>query len=702
MKVFSHPHPHLLNYFGKKSNNMNKFKILILSVGSLLGQNILDALEGRRDKVEIIGINTISENPRVFRCDRLYKSVNSSSNEFESFFINVLMKESPNQVLPGRDEDVLILAKFFNKHKEFQNMISKGSISSIEIMNDKALSMSFAKKYNLPFAQSFILNESKEDVFDWAKAVDYPIIAKPRDGFGSLGIRILMHDDHLRALINSGIENIILQKLIGFNNDNISKLNRFEADIQCGIPFFFHLPDDAQYAAQVLIHEDGQFNEIFTSKSLMVLGRCEKAEPFMNDELTRIAKEYTSAIVKEGWRGMFNLQLRESDNTFYGIEMNGRMSGSTSARAWLGFDEVRSLILSYYKYDIGEDRRYPTHSNGLVYRSLTDYYVSKSDCERFNQNQFWEKNTLPKIKRICITGSTGFIGYNLVNTLIKQGHFIDVLTTNYDQAKLIFNDRIHNIYTLNDLTNNKIPWSDIDCLIHLGFARPHLGDEQITRSLEFTSELFTMASYYKVKSIINLSSRSVYGNYADPIWTENSSLNPKTFYGQAKVSTELLLKSIHFTNPSLPCTSIRLGTVLGNSKGLVDVFVLSKFIKQALHNEPIKIVGGEQEFDLIDIEDVSEALSLLIDHPNHWQECYNLSSKESYSIIEFANLAIDSVKRLNGHTDSTIEVVSEKINMRYRLDSSKIYNELNWEPKVTLIQTIDSLTQYYMENEHEI
>ncbi len=681
---------------------MNKFKILILSVGSLLGQNVLDALEGRREKVEIVGINTISENPRVFRCDRLYKSVNSNSDEFESFFINVLMKEVPNLVLPGRDEDVMILARFFNKHPEFQNMISKGSVSSIEIMNDKALSMSFAKKYHLPFAQSYILNGENGDVFEWANHVEYPIIAKPRDGFGSLGIRILMHDNHLLALLNSKIENIILQKLIGFSNDNMIKLNRFESDIKCGIPFFFHLPDDAQYAAQVLIHEDGQFDEIFTSKSLMVLGRCEKAEPFINEELSSIAKEYTTAIVKEGWRGMFNLQLRVANNTFYGIEMNGRMSGSTSARAWLGFDEVRNLILSYYKYDIGADSRYPTQSNGLVYRSLTDYYISNNDCIVFDQNQLWEKNKLNTINRICITGSTGFIGYNLVNKLLNQGYMVDILTTNIDNARKVFNNTIQNMYTLNDLSTNSIPWKEIDCLIHLGFARPHLGDEQITRSLEFTSELFSKASLNKVKSIINLSSRSVYGNYADPIWTESSLLRPKTFYGQAKVSTELLLKTIKYANPDLNTTSIRLGTVLGNSKGLVDVFVLSKFIKQALSNEPIRIVGGEQVFDLIDIEDVSDALSKLIAQPDKWEECYNLSSKESYSIIDFANLAIDSVVRIKGHTESKIEVVSELINLRYRLDSSKIYNDLNWEPKVTLIQTIDSLTKYYLENDNEI
>lgn len=681
---------------------MKQFKLLILSVGSLLGQNILDALEGRRDKVEVVGINTIAENPRVFRCDRLYKSVNSLSSDFNEFFSSVLEKEKPDLVLPGRDEDVLVLAQFFLNHTEFNNMIPNGSIEAIKIMNDKALSLRFSKKYQLPFAPSYIIGESNEDVFLWAQQVEYPLIAKPRDGFGSLGIRVLMHEDHLKAYIEAGYKNIILQKLIGFNQENRERLNRFESDVLCGIPFFFHLPDDAQYAAQVLIHENGLYDEIFTSKSLMVLGRCEKAEPFNNEELTRIAKAYTDAIVHEGWRGMFNLQLREVDNTFYGIEMNGRMSGSTSARAWMGYDEIRKLILSYYHYDIGNDLRYPTKPNGKVYRSLTDYYVSNNDCETFNQKLVWEKNQFNKIKHICITGSTGYIGYNLVNKLLTQGYLVDVISTHPDKVKNLYNNSIQTIYTLADLAENRISWKDVDCLIHLGFARPYLGDEQITRSLEFTAELFSKAAQYQVKQIINLSSRSVYGSYAESIWSETSPLSPKSLYGFAKLSTEHLLKLVKQSNPNIHTTSIRLGTVMGYSEGLVDVFVLSKFIKQAIHNEPIVIVGGEQEFDVIDIEDVSDALSKLLDQSQNWVECYNLSSKQSYSIIDLAHFAIDSVRRLNGKSDSEIEIKNEPIKLRYRLDSSKIYSTLNWEPKVSLIQTIDSLTRYYMRKNDEI
>ena len=59
--------------------------------------------------------------------------------------------------------------------------------------------------------------------------------------------------------------------------------------------------------------------------------------------------------------------------------MSGRMTGSTSARGYLGYDEIRILIKEFYGIDIGKDSRYKRDNAGVVYRSLTDYYVSGKD-----------------------------------------------------------------------------------------------------------------------------------------------------------------------------------------------------------------------------------------------------------------------------------------------------------------------------------
>ncbi len=51
---------------------MPRLRLLILSVGSLLGQNVLDALEGRRERVHVIGASLAADNARLFRCDTAY------------------------------------------------------------------------------------------------------------------------------------------------------------------------------------------------------------------------------------------------------------------------------------------------------------------------------------------------------------------------------------------------------------------------------------------------------------------------------------------------------------------------------------------------------------------------------------------------------------------------------------------------------
>jgi len=45
-------------------------RIAITNVGSLVGQNILDALHGRRDGIEVVGINSAAEAASNFRCER--------------------------------------------------------------------------------------------------------------------------------------------------------------------------------------------------------------------------------------------------------------------------------------------------------------------------------------------------------------------------------------------------------------------------------------------------------------------------------------------------------------------------------------------------------------------------------------------------------------------------------------------------------
>lgn len=372
------------------------FHILLLSAGSLLSQNILDNLDNRREKVRITGLNSISNNPRIYRCDKVYLSPLIKSPHFKDFLYETVMQEQPDMILPGRDVDVFALAELAQERPELKKMIPGGSVEAIKIMNDKELSSRFAKEYNLPYARSAILeNTNHTEVYDLVSECGFPLIAKPCDGYGSLGIRILTNMEQLQAFLSRNQKGFIFQEIIGFSKESYEKIENYNRDISMGVPLFFHLPDENQFAGQTLIKPDGSIGEIFTSRSLMVLGRCEKSEPWEDSSFTHLTKSYAEAIAQKGWRGVFNLQCRRTeDGIFVGSEMSGRMSGSTSARGYFGYDEIRILIREFYGIDIGEDSRYPINNPGVVHRSLTDYFVSNEDIKQLDTTNLWEKKKL--------------------------------------------------------------------------------------------------------------------------------------------------------------------------------------------------------------------------------------------------------------------------------------------------------------------
>jgi carbamoyl-phosphate synthase large subunit len=372
--------------------------LLLLSAGSLLGQNILDCLEGRRSGVRVTGINSQSANARIFRCDRVHLSPRSDEPDFESFLIDKIEAEQPDLILPGRDEDVLHLAELSLRYPSLRVRIPGGSVEGARIMYDKGLSYQFACKYSLPFVPSLIPEATapNREIQAWA-STRYPIMAKPAQGFGSNGIRIITDETQLSALLEISRVGLVLQELVDFGEERLQRLLSLREELAAGIPLFFQVPDTRQFAGQAIILPDGSIGGLFTSRSLMVMGRCEASEPWADPALEQVTRQYAEAIAAIGWRGMFNLQCRQDpEGQYLAHEMNGRMSGSSSARRWLGFDEIRQLVQAFAGIDIGPGEEAPFDRVDSVQRSLTDYLVPADGLSALVQHGVWSNGCSQK------------------------------------------------------------------------------------------------------------------------------------------------------------------------------------------------------------------------------------------------------------------------------------------------------------------
>jgi carbamoyl-phosphate synthase large subunit len=375
----------------------DRITLLILSVGSLLGQNILDCLESRREAVRVIGTNSEPDNPRVFRCDVAYLVTRvEAEHELETQVLEIIRREQPDLILPGRDDDVVFLARLRERHPSLAARIPCGSSKMAAVMRDKALSHEFAAAHSLPFAATFVVPEQNAAAAleAWLHVHPLPLLAKPRAGFGSRGIRLIYTREQLGLALEQ--PGTVLQEFIGRPPD----LTAIEDVWRSGVPWFFSIPETAQYAGQTVISPAGEVGEIFCSVNTMVLGRCERSQRIEEPEFVRLTCAFAEAFAAAGWRGPANFQFkRHTDETYLAHEFNGRMTGSTSARLLMGFDEIALVVQRFLGRQLRPVAMPATTLGDSVHRTLTDLPLLQSEVARLRNYGCWERDfpSLPNI-----------------------------------------------------------------------------------------------------------------------------------------------------------------------------------------------------------------------------------------------------------------------------------------------------------------
>nr|VFJ65207.1 MAG: carbamoyl-phosphate synthase large subunit [Candidatus Kentron sp. DK] len=361
-------------------------KLLITSVGSLVGQNVLDTLEGRRENLRIIGTNSVAEAAGNFRCDSSFLVASAAERQrFVADLVRIISDEKPDVIVPGRDADIEILARIRETDFPESTAFLCGSPEFAAIMDDKVRSYTFAEAYQLPFARSCETGQA-DSLAEAQKLVaeyGYPLIAKPKAGNGSRGIWVVTNEAQLER--SSALIGYAMQPLLGHDEP-------IEMQTEYGIPFVWEVPENALYAAQVLIGKNGEILGKIAFVSRMVMGKCEQITHVEDPKLMQVVMRFAEQAIAAGWIGPLNLQFKkDSTRGFQAIEMNGRFSGGTSARLYLGYDEVQ-LLLNHW---IGENIIPASALEGIsrtVTKSLCDFPIRPKDVATLSTTGQWSRS----------------------------------------------------------------------------------------------------------------------------------------------------------------------------------------------------------------------------------------------------------------------------------------------------------------------
>lgn len=362
-------------------------KIAVTSVGSLVGQNILDSLEGRRHGVEVVGINSSAAAAGNFRCNRVYLAPPAArSGEYFERLASILREECPDLVLPGRDDDVAALARLKEAQPSLGAALPVGPLRLARILDDKWSSRGFALEHGLPYVDSALADDAPA-VDRLLDAWGYPLVAKPRNGNGSRGVRIVF-DETQRAAI-ARLPGYLMQAYLEPEAD----LMTWRDLTRDGVPLF-HAPTLQQIACQAVIGPGGGFLGMVCTIAELVMGRPEKVCRIDDAEVADVVRRYADALAQAGWVGSLNLQgRRDRDGQFQVYELNGRCTGGTSARLHLGFDEVSLLVEAFTRTRLPPRRS--VDGNGVVTKSLADFALSRPEIARLERDGCWVRAPAP-------------------------------------------------------------------------------------------------------------------------------------------------------------------------------------------------------------------------------------------------------------------------------------------------------------------
>lgn len=295
-----------------------------------------------------------------------------------------------------------------------------------------------------------------------------------------------------------------------------------------------------------------------------------------------------------------------------------------------------------------------------------------------------------RMKKIIVTGGCGYKGHVLVPKLIKQGHFIKVIDTQWFGNYLEESNNLD--VQKKDIRN--IDKSDIegfDIVIHLAaVANDPCSDLDPKLSWEVgslgTMLLANIASKVGIEQFIYSSSGSVYGVKEEDKVTEDLELDPISEYNKNKMVSERVLLSYA---DKMKISIVRPATVCGLSPRMRLDVAVNLLTMQALVNNRITVLGGNQTRPNIHIEDITDLYLYLLNN-NNITGIFN-AGFENISIIDIAN----KIKTKLPNTE--IEVKESNDPRSYRVDSNKIL-EAGFTPKFSVDKAIEEIITAFNSN----
>jgi len=315
------------------------------------------------------------------------------------------------------------------------------------------------------------------------------------------------------------------------------------------------------------------------------------------------------------------------------------------------------------------------------------------------------------VKKIIVTGSCGFIGFNLINSLSNNFNIIgiDSLNNAYDNnLKKMRLDKLNKLDNFefkkinfskdSELVENSDIFNNCAAIFHLGaragvrqsFADP---EKYLIDNTLGTANLSLKVKEFEIPRFILASTSSIYGDTGNKLAVENRDelSQPPSVYASTKSFGETLARNILEKTETI-IQIPRFFTVYG-PYGRPDMSIL-RFIHWIYKDEDLILYGdGNQKRSFTYISDIVNGLTKILNYEK--SGTFNLGSNKTWSLNDVIKIIENNLEKKSKisyqeRAYKDVDVVLPS------LEISK--NLLNWEPKVNIEDGIKKTVEWYLEH----
>lgn len=309
-----------------------------------------------------------------------------------------------------------------------------------------------------------------------------------------------------------------------------------------------------------------------------------------------------------------------------------------------------------------------------------------------------------RLDRVLVTGSTGFIGANLVRRLVDEGYEVYILTRKTSKKW-----RLSDIFPkLNDYVVDLLEYGKLegiikeiepDIIFHLAtagiYSGWHLPERQlIETNFIGTFNLINACSEVDYKCFVNTGSSSEYGP-KDNSMKEADICEPTNTYGVTKLASTLYGRLIAKAKGK-PITTLRIFSPFGpydDSSRLITYVVTN-----ALQNRELNLANPNSVRDYIYIDDVLDLYVRCIDKAHKYKgEIFNVGSGSEMAISYVVNKIIEFTGSRSSVKWNVVAGQPFDTN-KWEADIRKASHCFNWHPKHSTEQGLRKTVSWFKNN----